>query len=42
MAKKKVPAALKKFQFKKGGTKAKSKGAKGGRKSRPGGKKSGK
>jgi hypothetical protein len=38
----KVPTALKKFQFKKGSTKAKKKGAKGGRKSRPGGRKRGK
>jgi hypothetical protein len=31
----KIPAALQKYKFKKGGTKAKKHGAKGGRKSRP-------
>lgn len=38
MAKRKLPAALRKYQFKKGSTKAKSKGRAGGRKSRPKGK----
>lgn len=35
MAKRKLPAALKAHQFKKGGTRAKKAGGRGGRKSRP-------
>jgi hypothetical protein len=35
VAKRKVPAALRKHTFKSGTTKAKKRGAKGGRKSRP-------